>query len=81
MWKWRLHNQNRVKRFLKRWVKDKWTGKNGPNHWQAGCPDLTTPDCYLRGYVNGEVYREKSTRPEDMKNGLREVFGILKDQL
>jgi hypothetical protein len=65
-------------RYLDNWRGDHWIGRGGPVAWPARSPDLTPLDFFLWGFVNQEVYQEKPTTSQDMKNRIRNVFQTIR---
>jgi hypothetical protein len=73
-----LHYYRRVRQYLDNWRGDHWIGRGGPVAWPARSPDLTLLDFFLWGFVNQEVYQEKPTTSQDMKNRIRNVFQTIR---
>jgi hypothetical protein len=72
------HYYRRVRQYLDNWRGDHWIGRGGPVAWPARSPDLTPLDFFLWGFVKQEVYQEKPTTSQDMKNRIRNVFQTIR---
>jgi hypothetical protein len=67
-----------VRQYLDNWRGDHWIGRGGPVAWPARSRDLTPLDFFLWSFVKQEVYQEKPTTSEDMKNRIRNVFQTIR---
>jgi hypothetical protein len=72
------HYYRRVRQYLDNWRGDHWIGRGGPVAWPARSTDLTPLDFFLWGFVKQEVYQEKPTTSQDMKNRIRNVFQTIR---
>jgi len=59
----------------------RWIGRHAPIRWPARSPDLTVMDYFLWGHVKDEVYKERPTTPENMKQRIREAFHSVTDDM
>lgn len=67
------HFHRAVRDFLHDRFGNHWIGRGGPIAWPARSPDLTPLDFFLWGYVKQEVYKERTTTVEDMKERIRKL--------
>jgi hypothetical protein len=73
------HYYRRVRQYLdNNWKGDHWIGRGGPVAWPARSTYLTPLDFFLWGFVKQEVYQEKPTTSQDMKNRIRNVFQTIR---
>ena len=50
---------------------EKWIGRGGSVAWPPRSPDLTSPNCFIWGFVKERVMAVAPTTPDDMKERIR----------
>ena len=53
---------------------DMWIGRRGPIDWPPRSPDLTPMDFWLWGMIRDQVYSEKSSNLQELKEKITVAF-------